>query len=437
MKKQFTLDIFADCRYNNAYKREKSEYKNEMFAEKIGEKLNNLVKREFSSRKIKRKLGDIEFFDGRCSDILFDLLGKNAPNGKILCIYSPESFDLTASVFSAAINKVGAEQVNLITDNFSNEIENMSIFFNAGDDVRAVIYCDACAATCATYFAANRKLPIFYIPSAINQSGALPSKLFIKSGNKIDEIETRVKTFVIIDDSLIQKVDVSEAYASIIGNFPAIFDFRVRYSLFPDKSLLPAFTSYKDAIIDVYKIKKEREEDIAVFLLGRSLTLELSERASGGCIFGKSSVGVLTRMYNNPFNKIKALSFLIGMYSVVVSYSPPFGFVAPDYDGHAQAVSKFFGIDYSYVVDSMITQAAVIRKNKTNIKESLNGMKKAVLAVEKSLHAVEKTYVKLGGEKFSEISNELIIALLRSGDISLNVMSVAREWGYSSTETQV
>lgn len=403
----------------------------------VAEQLNRIIKADFSSRKIKKyaSVPAPVFIGGDYKNSLVNVLKKVSPNGKVLTVSSSDAFLSLREQTEKAIESVGAKPVNFIVDDASEKIEDISQIFACGDDVRAVIFFERKLAGTANYFATIRNVPSVYIPISINVDGGICPEVFIKTGDKIDAVKTLGEKYVLLDDRLLSINDTAEAYAFLTSKFISVFDSRIKSAFSREKTDVNAFFLLKDAVIKSYKINSVPKNLRAEYLLEQGLKAETANYFSFGELVDKSAIGVLKILYGDKFNRIKAFSFLIGVYGTAAQFNSPQDFLSPDYNKSAETVSKFFGVNETDVLDGLKTQFETITSKSDRIVKALDSIKQAAIAVEKTVPIIQKTFVALGGEKFTDTDERFVVALLSCGDYPfINGMSVARESGFLSLD---
>lgn len=393
----------------------------------LAEKLNGDVKIVSKNQGVNVKIPDVEFYDCSVEEGISKMVSSFSPYGKVGYVTTFESGLKYCTKLAKTVRKTGAVMATLIMEDLDVTIDNLSRLFSFPEDVRLIIVTDAVIVPFALYYCSLRGVPLVIIPSSMNVKGILKNKVYVKTQDKIDAVNVKVKRHVVIDVNFIDD-KLHSAYAHVMSKLTSLIDYRLSRVLLQKSTAKSPYDLVRQSVINTFSADFS-DEQIKEILLYNSFKVELASLVTRGDLCDLSSSNIALLLENKEYSPDLELLFslrIIKLYELLSSNVADF-MALTDFNSLSQVLSDKTGIKDTSFIKNYQKQGQMIDKNVEKVKTALSNMKDEISSFSSLQDKILENYRSLGGK--IEKADDFSFSLMHSGDyfVGINGVTLARE----------
>ncbi|MCQ2387493.1 MAG: hypothetical protein MJ066_03490 [Clostridia bacterium] len=378
---------------------------------------------------LKGKNQNINFDEGDFQKKLKEICLNFAPMGKVAVVYTEKLFSSFGEKYTSLIKSFGSRPFNIVLKNkdFNSE-KNLKTLLAINEDTRIVITFENELFNICSVLATLREIKLVHFLSDIPVDALIERE--VKIENKTYQIKADIN-IILNTSKIIENGKVYNAYEYCFKFLPAFIDYRLRIALKQVKADKVAYHYATECVSSAFTVYNKSLKEQALFLLEKSLILQIANISTGGELFEKSSIcqaqkfvkaknmeGVALKLASN-ITKIYSLCFS-GKYNDILEI--------PDYNGEVDIIKELIDIKEIDLLEGFKKQLKVLRTQKEEITKFVSSVKKETASQSEIYKVILNTYTALNGKIPKE---DYLDAIKYSGDLpnAFNAMSVVRESG--------
>lgn len=375
------------------------------------------------------------FYGGNAERRLADVLKALAPEGKVIVLFTDESYARFGKKALTFIASIGCKPVEKVIAVGIPSVDDAGAVLSVSEEARCVLAFDGELFGFASYCAMIAKVPCVFLLEKIGCEEVIPSVALLKNGNGTERVKVRVPRYVVVDEDAVKRYDVAEAYAGLISRLPDFADYRIKCSVEKRAYDKRAYALFKEAVTSAFGIfsygTEERCEKIAEY----KFTAELANLASDGRLCDFSAMGNASYLFSaaRKEGKNPTLSFfsrIMQLYELCFSGEYEGILEIPDYLSRADELSSLTGCDDKVFLAGLKKQCDILCDVKKTAEKTASGLYEEIKAQRAVCDKAVSTYYALGGTvKQNCPFTDEIVNLCGDLPSSFNGMTIVRESG--------
>ncbi len=375
------------------------------------------------------------FYGGNAECRLADVLQALAPEGKVIVLFTNESYARFGREALAFISSIGCKPFEKVLNDKIPSVDDAGTILSIAEEARCILAFDGELFGFASYCAMIAKVPCVFLLEKIGCEDVISSVVLLKNGNGIERVKVRVPRYVVVDEAAVKRYDVAAAYSGLISRLPDFADYRITCAVEKCAYDKRAYALLKDAVTSAFGIfsygTEERCEKIAEY----KFTAELANLASDGRLCDFSAMGNASYLFSASKKEerkptLAFFSRIMRLYELCFSGEYDGILEIPDYLSRADKLSSLTGCDDKVFLSGLKKQCDLFCNVKKTAEKTASGLYEEIKSQRAVCDKAVSTYYALGGSVKQNCSfTDEIVNLCGDLPSSFNGMTLVRESG--------